>query len=84
MVVECLNHKCFRDDIDLILQDCRHFLLDFVLYHVMFVKRAENRNAHQLVGLAHSLGNQQWLSNETLCSLTRLCNWPMACNASFM
>lgn len=85
VVVDCLFQKCFRAAIDLIIQDCRILLLEFVSSHVMFVRRAEIGNAHQLlVGIANSIGNHQWLSHEQLCSLTRHCNWPLACSAVFI
>lgn len=78
VVVECLKQNCYRASIELIMQDCRQLLLGFSSFHVMFVKRTENGNAHQLVGLAQSLGNKQWLNHEQIHSLSLLCNWPMA------
>lgn len=69
-VVDFLDQKCYRASIDLIIQDCKMLLLNFVSTHVVNVRRTGNGYARQLVGLAQAQGDHQWSSNEQLRSLS--------------
>lgn len=60
MVVDCINGVSFVEDLELLVNDCKLLLSNFKFFAVMYLSRACNVDAHQLVHVGKRLGSLSW------------------------
>lgn len=58
VVVDCILGKLRRADLDQIIMDCRELLSKLTDAHIQHIRREANTDAHQLMGLSRSVGDQ--------------------------
>ncbi|GAU33864.1 hypothetical protein TSUD_66510 [Trifolium subterraneum] len=60
-VVDCICNKVKFDAIEMVAQDCRELLSSLPNVSVVFVRRDQNIDAHNLASLARLVGNRTWV-----------------------
>ncbi|CAJ2652968.1 unnamed protein product [Trifolium pratense] len=60
-VVNCIAKKVKIDAIEMVAQDCRELLSSLPNVSVLFVRRDQNIDAHNLASLARLVGNRTWV-----------------------
>lgn len=80
IVVDCIHGKIKRVYLDPIIFDCRELLSKLTGAEIQHIRREANSDAHQLVGLSRSVGDQSWSNLVQLASLNSLCNISVICN----
>ncbi|XP_058726729.1 uncharacterized protein LOC131598113 [Vicia villosa] len=73
-VVDCINGCFIYADLNPIVFYCKVLLSSFNSVGIMFINRAENVEAHQLVGIGRSIGSRTWTGH-----IPNLC--PVICNS---
>jgi ribonuclease HI len=60
-VVDCIYNKVKIAAIEMVTQDCRDLLSSLPNVSVLFVRREQNVDAHNLASLARLVGNRTWV-----------------------
>ncbi|XP_058724687.1 uncharacterized protein LOC131596129 [Vicia villosa] len=72
-VVNCIISLSLLTDIDHVVLNCQTFLRSFKFASVVFISRAFNCDAHNLVGLGKRLGSRTWLGLPPNCNSISVC-----------
>jgi ribonuclease HI len=60
-VVDCIYNKVKIAAIEIVAQDCRELLFSLTNVNVLFIRREQNVDAHNLASMARLVGNRTWV-----------------------